>query len=315
MKKRYYAIIYIVLIAILFWVFYLSQWDQIIVDLIIISGIFYLLRKPISSFINYLIKTRLYRAIILTLYNLAWGVFLFWLLFTVSLELFIAIISFLITAISLNFKLILNNMVSGTLLLTAGQFEVGDLIETNGVQGIIQEINLNYSKIRELDGVTVLIPNSEIYGSTVVKFTHEKFKIFEPLSKEEFSKKKYYKDYIKMINKILSSNIKTTIYVKRIEILGKLPPKDLDGILSGVFDTYKPIFGLKPDYSVDTTTFGRVRINLYLKSDKPSIVFNYVDAFLRDLLFQLYPDIIFEGWDTYKKEQSIEQQNKGGKNS
>jgi hypothetical protein len=204
-------------------------------------------------------------------------------------------------------------MVSGTLLLAADQFEVGDLIETNDIQGIIQEINLNYSKIRELDGVTVLIPNSEIYGSTVVKFTHEKFKIFEPLKKEEFSKKKYYKDYIKMINKILSSNIKTTIYVKPIEILGSLPPKDLDGILSGVFDAYEPIFGLRPDYAVDTTTFGRARINLYIKSNKPSIVLNYVDAFLRDLLFKLYPDALYQGWETYKKKNSINQGNDGGR--
>lgn len=315
MKKRYYAIIYIAIIAILFWVFYLSEWEQIIVDLIVISGIFYILRKPISSFINYLVRKRLYRAIILTIYNIVWGFFLSWLLLEASFELFIALISFLITAISLNFKLILNNMVSGTLLLAAGQFEVGDLVETNDVQGIIQEINLNYSKIKEFDGVTVLIPNSEIYGSTVVKFTHEKFKIFEPLKKEEFSKKKYYKDYLKMINKILSSNIKTTIYMKPVEILGILPPKDIDGILSGMFDVYEPIFGIRPDYAVDTTTFGRARINLYIKSNKPSIVLNYVDAFLRDLLFKLYPDALFEGWEKYKKKNLINQDNDGGKNS
>ncbi|MEJ2296196.1 MAG: mechanosensitive ion channel, partial [Candidatus Lokiarchaeota archaeon] len=218
MKKRYYALIYIILIAILFWVFYLSGWEQLIVDLIVISGIFYILRKPTSSLLNYLIKKRLYRAIILAVYNIIWAFFLFWLLWVISNEVFIAIISFLITAISLNFRIILNNMTSGTLLLTAGQFEVGDLMETNEVQGIIQEVNLNYTKIREFDGVTVQIPNSQIYGSTVVKFTHEKFKIFEPIKKEAFKKKKYYKEYIKLFNKIISSNIKTTIYVKQIEI-------------------------------------------------------------------------------------------------
>ncbi len=312
MKKRYYALIYVILIAILFWVFYLSGWEQLIIDLIILSVIFYILRKPLSSFINYLIKKRLYRAIILAVYNIVWAFFLFWLLFAISLELFIALISFLITAVSLNFKIILNNMTSGTLLLTAGQFEVGDLIETNNIQGIIQEINLNYTTIREFDGVKVLIPNSEIYGSTVVKFTHEKFKIFEPLKKEEFKKKKYYKDYIKLINKIISSNIKTTIYVKTIEILGSLPPENLDTVLSEVFDLYKPIFGIRPDYAVDTTTFGRLRMNLYIKSEKPEIVLNYLDPFLRDLLFKLYPHEIFEGWDSYKKKYLSEKQVKGG---
>ncbi|MFW9929253.1 MAG: mechanosensitive ion channel family protein [Candidatus Thorarchaeota archaeon] len=315
MKKRYYALLYILLIAILFWVFYLSGWDQLIVDLIVISVIFYILRKPFSSLLNYLVKKRLYRAIILTFYNIAWAFFLFWLLWVISNEVFIAIISFLITAISLNFRIILNNITSGTLLLTAGQFEVGDLIETNEVQGIIQQINLNYTKIREFDGVTVQIPNSQIYGSTVVKFTHEKFKIFEPIKKEEFKKKKYYKEYIKLFNKIISSNIKTTIYVKQIEILGTLSPEDLDGILSGVFDLYEPIFGLRPDYSVDTTTFGRGRLNLYIKSDKPLIVLNYLDAFLRDLLFKLYPDELLDGWDSYQGKHSIKKLDKGGNES
>lgn len=315
MKKRYYALIYLILITIIFWVFFFSGWSQTTIDLIILSVLLYILRKPVSSFIKYLIKRRLYQAILMTIYNLVWAFFLFWLLWERANDLFFPIISFLITAISLNFKLILNNITSGTILLAAGQFEIGDLIETNDVQGIIQEINLNYTKIREFDGVTVQIPNSEIFGSTVVKFTHEKFKIFEPLSKDEFKKKKYYRGYIKMINKILSSNIKTTIYVKPVEILGTLPPENLAESLSVIFDVYEPIFGLRPDYAVDTTTFGRARINLYIKSNNPSIVLNYVDAFLRDLLFKLYPDKLFEGWDTYKKEQSIDKLNKGGKKS
>jgi hypothetical protein len=306
MKKRYYALIYIILIAIAFWVFYLSGWEQLIIDLIIVSVIFYILRKPFTALLNYLLKKRLFRAGILTIYNFVWGFFLLWLLFAISLELFIAIISFLIVAVSLNFKIILNNMTSGTLLLTSGQFEIGDLVETNGIQGIVQEINLNYTRIREFDGVNVLIPNSNVYGTTVVKFTHEKFKIFEPLKKGEFKKKKYYRDYIKLINKIISSNIKTTIYVKQIEILGSLPPENLDGILSKVFDFYEPIFGIRSDYAVDTTKFGRLKLNLYVKSEKPSIVHNYLDSFLRDLLFQLYPDELYEGWEDYKKEHSIE---------
>jgi hypothetical protein len=315
MKKRFYALIYVILIAILLWVFYLSGWEQLIIDLVIVSIIFYILRKPISSFINYLIRKRLYRAIVLAVYNIAWAFFLFWLLFAISLELFIALISFVITAISLNFKIILNNITSGTLLLTAGQFEIGDLIETNEVQGIIKEVNLNYTEVREFDGVKVLIPNSKIYDSTIVKFTHEKFKIFEPLKKEEFKKKKYYKDYIKLINKIISSNIKTTIYVKQIDILGSFPPTNLDTTLSDVFDLYEPIFGIRPDYAVDTTLFGRLRMNLYIKSEKPEIVLNYLDSFLRDLLFKLYPDEIFKGGDSYKMKDIRETQINGGEQS
>jgi len=233
--------------------------------------------------------------------SVIWSIFLFWFLIEFDPTLFFAIVPFLVVAISLNFKNIINNMVSGALLLSSDQFEIGDLIETNEIQGIVREINLNYTKIREFDGVEIIIPNSNVYGFTTVKFTHDKFKIFEPLTREKFRKKRYYKEYIKLINKILTANIKTTTYVKKIELLGSLDPNLLDEMLMNVFNVYEPIFGIMPNYAVDTTRFGRVRILLYVKSSNPTIILNYLDPFLRDILFALYPDRIYRDWEEYKK--------------
>jgi len=191
-------------------------------------------------------------------------------------------------------------MVSGALLLSSDQFEIGDLIETNEIQGIVKEINLNYTKIREFDGVEIVIPNSNVYGFTTVKFTHGKFKIFEPLTREEFRKNRHYKEYIKLINKILTAKIKTTTYVKKLELLGSLDPDILDEMLTSVFKVYEPIFGIMPEYAIDTTRFGRVRILLYVKSSNPTIILNYLDSFLRDILFKLYPDRIYRDWEKYQ---------------
>jgi small-conductance mechanosensitive channel len=233
--------------------------------------------------------------------NIIWSIFLFWFLIEFDPTLFFAIVPFLVVAISLNFKNVINNMVSGALLLSSDQFEIGDLIETNEIQGIVREINLNYTKIREFDGVEIIIPNSNVYGFTTVKFTHDKFKIFEPLTREEFSKKRHYKEYIKLINKILTAKIKTTTYVKKIELLGSLDPDLLDEMLMNIFKVYEPIFGMLPDYAVDTTRFGRVRIILYVKSSNPIIILNYLDSFLRDILFILYPDRIYRDWEKYQE--------------
>jgi len=301
MKKIYYVIIFIGLAVIALWVLYFSGWDQLVINLIIINIIIYILRKPLISLFSFFVKNRFYRAIFSITINVIWGVFLLWLVSTEYFEFFIALVPFLIVSASLNFKNIMNNFICGALLLTSEQFEIGDLIETNGIQGLVKEINLNYTQIREFDGGIVVIPNSNVHGSTIIRFTHDKFKIFEPLKEDEFRKKKYYKEYIKMINKILSSKIKTTTYVKKLEILGSVDPESLDGFLSKVFDIYQPIFGIRPDYSVDTTRFGRIRIMLYIKSEKPIIVLNYIDAFLRDILFELYKEDIYEGWDEYKK--------------
>jgi len=301
MKKKFYFIIYFILIFVAFWVFYLPLWEQSVKNLIVINIIIYIIRKPLNSFSAYLFKKRSYRTAVSIAITIIWSIFLFWLLFEIEETLFFAIVPFLIVAVSLNFKNIINNIASGALLLSSGQFEIGDLIETNDIQGIVREINLNYTKIREFDGVEIKIPNSNVYGSTIVKFTHDKFKIYEPLKKEEFRKSKHYKDYINMINKILSAKIKTTTYIKELEILGSLDPVKLDELLLNVFNTYEPIFGIKPSYAVDTTRFGRVRVSLYVKSENPVIILNYLDSFLRDILFALYPDRIYKGWDKYQK--------------
>jgi small-conductance mechanosensitive channel len=95
-------------------------------------------------------KKRSYRTVVAISLNVIWGIFLFWFLFEFDDTLFFAIVPFLVVALSLNFKKIINNMVSGALLLSSDQFDIGDLIETNEIQGIVTEINLNYTKIRQV---------------------------------------------------------------------------------------------------------------------------------------------------------------------
>lgn len=314
MKKRYYVLIYTILLLIALWVIYFSGWEQMVIILITINIIVYALRKPLNGLATFMFKRRRsYRVLMSIAINLTWGIFIFWLLITISAELFIAVISFLIVAISLNFRNVINNIVSGILLLTTEQFEVGDLIETNRIQGIVKEINLNHVKIREFDGIDVILPNSNAYGATIIKFTHSRFKIFEPKTREEFEKKKYYRRYQKAINKIISAKIKTTKYVKQVEILGSINPENLDTEFSKIFDRYEPIFGLRPGYSIDKTRSGRVRLNLYIMSEKPIILINYIDAFLRDIVYELYSDEIYQDWKKNKPTLELKSKKEGGK--
>ncbi|NVM18428.1 MAG: mechanosensitive ion channel [Candidatus Lokiarchaeota archaeon] len=302
MKKKYYLLIYLILTLFAILVIYLSTWTQVVKNLILINIIVYIIRKPLISITAFITKKRSYRTSVALSVTIIWGIFLFWFLIEFDPTLFFAIVPFLVVAVSLNFKNIINNIVSGALLLSSDQFEIGDLIETNEIQGIVKEINLNYMKIREFDGVSIVIPNSNVYGFTTVKFTHNKFKIFEPLKREEFRKKRHYREYLKLINKILTAQIKTTTYVKKLELLGSIDPNLLDEMLMYVFKVYEPIFGIIPDYAIDTTRFERVRIMLYVKSSNPTIILNYIDSFLRDILFTLYPDRIYRDWEKYQQQ-------------
>jgi len=187
--------------------------------------------------------------------------------------------------------------------LGSEQFEVGDLIETNGIQGIVEEINLNYTKIREFDGVQIIIPNSNVYGSKIIKFTHEKINL-ENIKKKrmkKLKKLKKIKEYTDLVSKILSVQVKFTKYVKEVEILGKINPETLKDRLMKVFKKYEKIFGESPDYVIDMTRYGRVRLKLYIKTTKPILVLNYCDSLLRDIVYEVYNETIYDGWDEYKK--------------
>jgi len=310
MKNYYKYLIYLCfLIPLSIWVYFYSPLPELSVNLFLVIAIIFIIRKPLIRLINFFIKKRFYRAIVSIIINVIWSFFIFFFIGSISIPFLVAILPFFVISISLNLSKIINNIISGAFLLGSGQFEVGDLVETNGIQGIIQEITLNYTIIREFDGVNIIIPNSSVYGSSIIKFTHKKYQAYRRVKKEEFDKKKLYKQYIKMINKLLSSKIKTTRYIKPLELLGSVNPETLNDKLMKVFDRYEPVFGIRPEYIIDKTQGGSVRINLYVNSLKPKLILEFMDSFLRDLVYEIYHEAIFNGWDRY---QSIKNKREGG---
>ncbi len=302
MKKIYYFIILGLLIVAGILVFLFSGWNQVVTDLILIIIIILIVRFPIIRLLPFFIKKRFIRGIISSIINIIIIVFSFMLLFVLSPDTFIFVFSFVIISISLNFKKFITNIVSGAILLTSEQFEIGDLIEINDVQGIVTEIDLNYTRIQEFDGITVIIPNSNVYGSNLTKFTHKKYMHLEP-PKPGASEKKVlkYKKYLTYLNKLLSTQPKITKYVKSMDILEIIEPEKLDTYLKPIFDKYQEIFTIRPDYIVDMTRYGRVKLNFYISAKNAELIVNNIDAFLRDLIFQLYNKDIYKGWEIYQE--------------
>ena len=296
-------IIFIAIIGIGYWVYFFSGFDQLLINLILINIFVYLLRTIIVGLSNVIVKSRIFRYTFAVVVNIIWLGFIFSLLLFISPTFTIAIISFLLIAISLTFSDIINNIASGIILISKEDIEIGDLVEINNVQGIVQEINLNYTVIKELDGVLTYIPNKNVFNASVVKFTHRR-------TKEIFMDKKDIKMNIKQFGSLIKKGEKTTLYTKSIEILSMVNPENLDNILTPVFDKYEPLFGIRPDYLVDTTTADRLKIILLIMAKSPNLVLEYIDVFLRDILYKLYPNEIFIGWRSDK--QNNTNLNKGG---
>jgi hypothetical protein len=246
---------------------------------------------------------KLIRIFISSLLNIILLVFLFWFVFVLSPDLFIAIFSFLVVAISLTFKTVITNTASGAMILTSEKFEIGDLIETNGIQGIVEEISLNYTELKEFDGVSVVIPNSKVYGAMLIKFTHSRSTVIElPKRTEKAEGKRSYQQYLEFFNDLIAEEKKITRYAKTVTILSSVDPTTIDEQLEEVFKEYSSVFGTEPSFVIDTTTRpNRVRIILHITAKQPQLVVNNIDSLLRDIVFKLYRDKIYKGWDAYRQ--------------
>lgn len=70
-------------------------------------------------------------------------------------------------AIGFAFKDILQNTLAGLLLLFRQPFEIGDQIEVAGHTGTVEAITIRETRLKTYDGQRILIPNSDVYSSSV----------------------------------------------------------------------------------------------------------------------------------------------------
>jgi potassium-dependent mechanosensitive channel len=66
---------------------------------------------------------------------------------------------------------IVNNFVSGIILIFDGSLQIGDEIEVNGQSGKVKEIGLRASTLYTAEGAEVIIPNGSILSQNIVNWT------------------------------------------------------------------------------------------------------------------------------------------------
>lgn len=83
--------------------------------------------------------------------------------------------AFLSGAIAIGFGFgaqnIINNFISGWILMWEKPIRIGDFLEVEDAKGVVEVINTRSTRIRRVDGVHMLIPNSKLLENTVVNWT------------------------------------------------------------------------------------------------------------------------------------------------
>ena len=74
-------------------------------------------------------------------------------------------------ALGFAFQDIASNFIAGILMAVRVPFLVGEIIETNGFTGTVEEITLRSTLLKTFQGQMVILPNAKVYGDPIVNYS------------------------------------------------------------------------------------------------------------------------------------------------
>jgi potassium-dependent mechanosensitive channel len=81
------------------------------------------------------------------------------------------IIGALSLGIGFGLQTIVNNLVSGIILAFEKPVQIGDTIQIGGIEGVVKDIGIRSSKIKNWDGAEVIIPNGDLLSQALTNWT------------------------------------------------------------------------------------------------------------------------------------------------
>ncbi len=91
--------------------------------------------------------------------------------FSIPLTVFAFLAGALAIGVGFGTQTIIKNFISGIILLFERKVRVGDIVEVDGITGVVSEINTRSSIVRGFNGIENLIPNSLLLENRVVNWT------------------------------------------------------------------------------------------------------------------------------------------------
>lgn len=74
-------------------------------------------------------------------------------------------------AIGLALQGTLSNVAAGVMLIIFRPIRISDFVEVNDQMGTVKKISLNFTELADLTNAHVIVPNSEVWGNTIVNYS------------------------------------------------------------------------------------------------------------------------------------------------
>ncbi len=223
-------------------------------------------------------------------------------------ELLVALTASLATAIALFISFSLTNVVAGIYLLITRPFAVGDYVKIGDVEGIVEELSINYTTIYTPGRFFAVLPNQTVLNNPIINYRiRERFYEFED---EKARKKKKTPEpeelavqtkkssrarrlfLRKKVEEITESIIADKLYGYIFEVVVRFDDFDqekLESRFDKVTEKWIKVFGYRPSYhiwKIDWNLLYRFRITV----EDPVKILDHRNDFLEDLLRAIRPE-------------------------
>jgi len=147
----------------------------------------------------------------------------------------------------------IGNFISGLFVLIVRPFRVRDYVRIGNVEGIVEEITINYTKIRTPSNTTVLISNQRTLDQDIINYRCEE------------------------------SGPPQFCYSIELTFDHSIPTNKLEKIFDGVIEKYEEKLPRKPWYSMTKLTSFARQYMFYLYVESPEDIFTLPSIFVKDL--------------------------------
>lgn len=176
--------------------------------------------------------------------------------------------------VGLGLQSIVNNFVSGLIILVERPIKVGDLVNVRGQEGYVRRISVRSTEIETGDRASLIVPNSEIITNSVTNWTHR-----NPLARVMIKVGVSYKSDPEQVRAILQAVAKGSQLVMQIPAPGvsfdNFGPNALEFTLSAVVPEISKAGAAQTDL--------RIRILKAFRENGIEIAHAQHDVHLRDL--------------------------------
>ncbi|MFX1565313.1 MAG: mechanosensitive ion channel domain-containing protein [Promethearchaeota archaeon] len=178
------------------------------------------------------------------------------------------------------------NFVSGLYVIFSRPFHVEDYVRIGEKEGIVLEINMNYTTLLQPEGTEIKIPNGTVLDSPVTNFLYDK----QDLESEIAETEQMDIERTRVLQRIRGVIEKKKIvrYVFNISFHVNQNLQDLRSALDSTCKEWTTQFGFQPLYDIaDVTQFAFIFM-FTIFVDNPRKIFQYRSQFIDDILDKIF---------------------------